>query len=140
MRSSPWPFGEYLEDVLRTVAHRREHLFDVFVRDLAMEEVAHRIDENAAWFAELVRFVKLVRLQENVFFGVFWLPLMRCVIVPVADPLSITVFATGADFRAAVRGVPRFIRPRDVGLVHSSGSHHLAQLTTPDVLWLSMHK
>ena len=140
MCSSPRTFGEDLEDMLRTIAHRREHLFDIFVRDLAVEEVAHRIDEDAAWLAELIRLIEFVRLQENVFFGVFRLPLVWCMIVAVADPLRIAVFATGTDFRAAVRGIPRFIRPRDVGLVHSSGSHHLTQLTTPAVLWLSMHE
>ena len=118
MRSSPRPFGENLEDMLRAVAHRREHLFDVFVGNLAVEEVAHRVNEDAAWLAEFVGLVELVRLQENVLFGVFRLPLVRCVVVAVADALGITVLATGAHLRAAMRGVPGFISPRDIGFIH----------------------
>lgn len=108
----PQTLGAFCEDLIgvpRTSCHDLRHLFDVIVGNADMEQVAHRVYEDALGLGEPERFAELFGNQsevESLFKGT-----PRNAPEPFRKSLGVAVGAAGADFGAAPHRVPSCVRP-----------------------------
>ena len=102
-------FGEDLIGVPRTGCHDLRHSFDVIVGNPDVEQVAHRVYEDALGLGEPERFAELLGNQsevESLFKGT-----PRNAPEPFGELLGVAVGATWTDLGATPDRVPRRIRP-----------------------------
>src|SRR6266536_3796544 len=103
--------GKDLEGVLRTLAHDRERALDEFERDLVLEKVAHRIDEDHARLRPSLRGIeKICMKRRRETRGVTRAPHR---VQSFRHALRVAVLAALADLAAAGYRVPRHLGPLD---------------------------
>jgi hypothetical protein len=99
--------GEHLEDVPVAFRHDLEDLLQEVQRHLLMEQVAHGVDEYAAWLTPAPRFIQAFGVEREV-------EAIREVLVEAfREGFSVAVFAARAYLVAPDGGVPGLVRPLD---------------------------
>ena len=117
------PLRQYLERVLWRVVHGRKHALDEPQRNIFVEQVAHRVDEDQSRLTPSMRDRQpiLVTLHHAVEVALASAVDGRDAVVggaahllqAIGHPRGVTVIAPHGDARAAGHGVPRRLSPLD---------------------------
>src|SRR4051812_26553012 len=106
-----WPFSEDLKSVLRTRCHDLEHLLDECERNILLEQIAHRVNEDQAWRSPSKRNGQRIVMESQLeAVAVVRFPHR---LKPYRHPLGVTIFAARADLCAPRHRVPRCLGPLD---------------------------
>jgi len=105
------PLGQDLEGVLLRAGHHVEHLGDVLIGDVLVEEVAHRVDEHDARAAPAQRHLQALRPQAQV--EALLVGVARHTAPALGERLGVAMRASGRDLRASRHRVPRGLGPLD---------------------------
>ena len=108
---SPRPFREDLVGMPVGGGHDPRDAQDVVLRDVFVEEVAHRIDEDHPRPRPTHGLAKLLGNKAEVEAAFVWMP--RDPAKPLGEGLGVAVCTPRADLRAAAHGIPSRVGPLD---------------------------
>ena len=92
--------------------HDPRDSFDIYIRDLIVEKVAHGINEDYFGFAPTQWLSQFFRNQTQV--KSLFVGMALDATKTLRERFRVTVFAPGADLGAPANGIPCGVRPFDV--------------------------
>src|SRR5947207_10992271 len=104
LRQPLMAFGQDLECVMTSLSHHPEDALDVLERDVLVEEIAHRVDEDHPRALPLQWVAESARPQAKVEALLVRVPLDPA--PALSERLGVAVRAAGGYLRATGHGVP----------------------------------
>lgn len=105
--------------MLRAERHYRKNLVDELVRNILVEQVAHRVHEHTPWLAPFERLGQFLRHQPQVEPLLVRMP--RHAAPALSKRLGVAMRATRTYLRAATDRVPGGIGPFDLAVLTHLG-------------------